>query len=49
MITIDEEVRTKLTILVDYIDREESKDEDCDTDEVINCLYQICDLVRSFI
>ena len=48
-IVFQNDVRYQLRKLLDEIDNEESKEEDCDTDEVINNLYQIRDLVRSFI
>lgn len=47
-VTLDEEIIAKLTILVAQIDREERSD-DCDSDLVIESLYNICDIVRSFV
>lgn len=48
-VTLDEETYTKLAILVDIIDREEAKDEDCDSDEVVADLYNILDIVRTIV
>ena len=45
---IDAEVIAMLRNLVDEIDREESSDE-CDGDIVVEDLYKVLDLVRSFI
>lgn len=45
---IDDEVIDMLRDLVDEIDREEASDE-CDSDVVVEDLYKVLDLVRSFV
>lgn len=47
-VTLDKETLDMLRNLVDEIDREESSDE-CDGDVVVEDLYKVLDLVRSFV
>lgn len=48
-VTLDKETLDMLRNLVDEIDREESADEECDGDVVVEDLYKVLDIVRSFI
>ena len=47
-VTLSEETLTKLTILVNRIDNEESSD-DPNVDIVVDDMYQILDIVRTLV
>ena len=47
-VTLDNDIIDMLKNLVDEIDREEASDE-CDSDVVVEDLYKVLDIVRSFV
>ena len=48
-VTLNEETIKMLRSLIGQIDSEESNEEECDVDVVVENLYKVCDIVRGLV